>query len=121
MTEFLFNESLENKKDFFSFFLNKNSLDNITVKSFEYNDKKIVFKIPYQINLSKNNYGYYADDDCLDIHCYGKTIDELREDLKSELQEIYHGYVDFDTNKLSDGGKKLKSKFENMIECVKQI
>ena len=120
MTEFLFNGNLTNKKKniFFSFFSNNNSLDNITVRSFEYNNKKIVFKVPYQINIFKNNCGYYADDDYLDIHCYGETISELREDLKTELQEIYHGYVEFDINKLSIGGKKLRSKFEDMIEYV---
>ena len=121
MTEFLFNGNLlKNKKNlnFFNFFSNNNNLDNITVKSIEYNDKRIVFNAPYRINISKNSYGYYADDDYLDIHCFGKTIDELNEDLKIELQEIYHGYVEFDINKLNAGGKQLRKKFEDMIKCV---
>ena len=90
-------------------------MEQIEISNIICNDKKIVFNVPYRINISKNSYGYYADDDYLDIHCFGKTIDELNEDLKIELQEIYHGYVEFDINKLSAGGKQLRKKFEEMI------
>ena len=110
--------SKQYKFTFDDYLSSDNSLDNITIKSIEYKNKKIVFKVPYQINISNNNFGYYADDDYLDIHCFGKTIDEFKEDLKVELQEIYHGYVEFDINKLSAGGKQLRKKFEDLIKCV---
>ena len=68
------------------------------------------------IKFSKNDDGFYADDDYLDIHCFGGSINDLKEDLIDELTEIFNGYVKIDKNELDKSGLVLRNKFKSMIK-----
>lgn len=88
----------------------------LTITDFDFNNKKIYFKTPLSLDVVRDENGYYIDDDFLDLHCFGLTKRELKEELNEELQEIYQGCVLFEDDELSGGGIQLK---EHLISLIK--
>ena len=116
MTEFPMNLS-NSKNEWPCNYLNRLfSSNTIKINSIMSEGNKIVFKKPYSITFSKNDDGFYAVDDYLDIQCFGGSINDLKEDLIDELTEIFNGYVKIDKNELDKSGLVLRNKFKSMIK-----
>lgn len=111
MTEFPMNFSNSKNDGAFDYFNKFFPSNTIKIKSFLCKGNKVVFKKPYVISFYKNENGFYADDDFLDVHCFGETVEDLKEDLIDELAEIYNGYVNVDENELDKSGLRLRDKF----------
>lgn len=99
-----------------AYYINGDKMNYMMIDEIPYEDKVLVLKDKTLLNYGIEDGYYYLTNDDLGISCYGKSYEELYEDVKDNISANWEMYVDCDINELSADAVDLRNKLLNNLE-----
>lgn len=93
-------------------------INDLTIKinNFKVDDEKYSFLKEYDIKAKLEEEYFVFDDNEFNIHCIGKTLEELLQEIYEELAFMYDAYVLEDDKKLNKKAIELKNKLAGLYK-----
>lgn len=109
-------EEMDDSTIHVAYYINGDKMNSMMINEIPYYDKLLVFKNKYLMNYGIEDGFYFLTDDDLGISCYGKSYEDLYEDVKDNISANWEMYVDCDINELSSDAIDLRYKLLSNLE-----
>ena len=87
-----------------------------SISSFEYNETKFNFRVPYKLGFSFDGKHYYHENDELEIYAREEKLEDLLIEVYDSIYCLWKGYAEKKDSELSKGAIELKNTLKKMIE-----
>ncbi|NLD26722.1 MAG: hypothetical protein GX661_05105 [Acholeplasmataceae bacterium] len=88
------------------------------IEMIKYNEYILKFNSPISLKCFADGQGFYCDYDELDIHCYGKSSQELLENFSEDIVIAWKIYIECDQKVLSAGALAMR---EHLLKLLKRL
>ncbi len=75
-------------------------------------DGSISLSKPYIINYSKDDEYFIAEDHNINLYCWGRSVDVLKDDVNENLYALFENYVNCDESELTQDAIELRNKLK---------